>query len=323
VGKTAVPALLRTLRDKDLSFAARVYAANALMRGAEPRAAEPMAAIALDSTDDIELRRSLAMYLGRLRSEHMLDVLIEVAGDDGADFEMRLNALHALGEMADLRAVPALRAMLEREDIRVVPEPVIRELERIEVMRREATGDLAAQYDDMIARVPRGRSLHWDVCQALRYIPDPSMLDLLMARLTTEEGDVRGSVATAVGSLGAIAALSSTKDPRVFEPLAEILAEDADSATRRQAAESLGYLGDERAIDPLVRALRDEDVRVRQAAAQGLLDHTYAGRCDVRILPELERVAERDEGMIYGQYVVRDAATRVLKEIKQRWSERT
>jgi hypothetical protein len=59
-------------------------------------------------------------------------------------------------------------------------------------------------------------------------------------------------------------------------------------------------------------------VLVRQAAAQGLLHLTYAGQFDSGVLPELRRVAESDEGTIFGDYVVRYAAARVVKEIEQK-----
>ena len=42
------------------------------------------------------------------------------------------------------------------------------------------------------------------------------------------------------------------------------------SAERRQAAETLAQIGDQRAIEPLVQALRDQDILVRETAEQAL-----------------------------------------------------
>jgi HEAT repeat protein len=46
--------------------------------------------------------------------------------------------------------------------------------------------------------------------------------------------------------------------------------DDEDPSKRWKAAESLGRIGDDRAVDPLIIALTDEDWRVRQKAAWAL-----------------------------------------------------
>ena len=46
--------------------------------------------------------------------------------------------------------------------------------------------------------------------------------------------------------------------------------DEEDPSRRWKAAESLGRLGDNRAVDPLILSLNDEDWRVRQKAAWAL-----------------------------------------------------
>src|SRR4051812_37924035 len=48
------------------------------------------------------------------------------------------------------------------------------------------------------------------------------------------------------------------------------LLKDPDWVVRREAAITLGEMGDERCVDPLCRALRDGDWQVREVAIEGL-----------------------------------------------------
>jgi HEAT repeat protein len=54
-----------------------------------------------------------------------------------------------------------------------------------------------------------------------------------------------------------------------LEGLVELLSDD-NEGTRWKAAESLGRMGDPRAIEPLIDTLWDDDVRVRLKAAWAL-----------------------------------------------------
>lgn len=55
-----------------------------------------------------------------------------------------------------------------------------------------------------------------------------------------------------------------------FEELVEKLTGETASYSRRSAISALGRLGDERAVDPLVSALQDEDRYIRREAAKAL-----------------------------------------------------
>ncbi len=59
------------------------------------------------------------------------------------------------------------------------------------------------------------------------------------------------------------------RDERAVEPPIQALKDD-DNGVRRNAAEALGYMGDERAVEPLNQALKDDDNEVRKAAKKAL-----------------------------------------------------
>jgi len=65
--------------------------------------------------------------------------------------------------------------------------------------------------------------------------------------------------------------LGEIGDKRAVEPLIKAL-EDEDRNVRWGAAEALGYIGDKRAVEPLIKALEDEDWYVRKRAAYALGD---------------------------------------------------
>jgi len=65
-------------------------------------------------------------------------------------------------------------------------------------------------------------------------------------------------------------ALGELKDDRAVEPLISVLTEDDDNDVRGSAAISLGMINDTRALEPLIEALQDQESVVRSSAANGL-----------------------------------------------------
>jgi bilin biosynthesis protein len=58
------------------------------------------------------------------------------------------------------------------------------------------------------------------------------------------------------------------KEKRDVDELIKALGYKKDSGVRRDAAEALGEVGDSRAVEPLIRALNDEDSLVRRDAEE-------------------------------------------------------
>lgn len=61
-----------------------------------------------------------------------------------------------------------------------------------------------------------------------------------------------------------------TRGGKVVAPLCESLANTRDARLRWRAAEVLGEIGDRRAVEPLIQAIKDKDPDVRAAAARAL-----------------------------------------------------
>ena len=85
---------------------------------------------------------------------------------------------------------------------------------------------------------------------------------------------VGGSAHHDIGFLNAaLKALGEIKSERAVEPLIRIL-KDEDSSVRRGAAKVLGEIKSESAVEPLIRILKDEDSSVRCGAAKALEEIT-------------------------------------------------
>ncbi|MBI5207412.1 MAG: HEAT repeat domain-containing protein [Candidatus Firestonebacteria bacterium] len=84
--------------------------------------------------------------------------------------------------------------------------------------------------------------------------------------------------------------LKDFRDPRTFEPMLKELKTSKYPVSKKWAAESLGMLGDKRAVLPLIETLKDKDysVRYKSAFALGLLG-------DTRALGPLHEVVKNDE----------------------------
>lgn len=72
-----------------------------------------------------------------------------------------------------------------------------------------------------------------------------------------------------MASIEASTALREIKDPRAVEPLIRAL-KDKDNDIRETVVYALGEIKDARAVEPLTHALKDEDSRVRSSAAVAL-----------------------------------------------------
>ena len=94
-------------------------------------------------------------------------------------------------------------------------------------------------------------------------IGNPRAVDPLIGFLKDQRqgrfGSVRSQAPSALRQIGAPAR----------EPLTVALA-DTDPVVRKDAARTLGEIGDARAIDPLTAVVNDQDADVRKAAAEAL-----------------------------------------------------
>ncbi|UCC71514.1 MAG: HEAT repeat domain-containing protein [Gemmatimonadota bacterium] len=204
--------------------------------------------------DDPLVRRYAAWALGELEDHRGVAPLIDALEDDNAD--VRLVAGWGLGEIKDLMAIYPLIERLEDGD------PLVREMATL------ALGEIEhpSAVEPLIEALGRHPELREPVIWALGEIQG-SEADAARAAVFAEwgrpswgndevwHGRLGSSEARAVaGDLGALVAALSDDEPRM----------------RRSAAEWLGIRGDERAVDPLLDALRDRDPSVRSMAIWAL-----------------------------------------------------
>jgi HEAT repeat protein len=338
LGEAVVMPLVDVLRDRGAAYWAHVWAARTLMYIHDPRGVAPMLDLVQDPNESLEKRGAIAAYLGYMKDERAVQPLIDLLKDDEVHPELRATLADALGNTGDRRAATAFLELLHREDVRFQPAAARRELQKLRAAQQEASGDLAAQLAGMVQQLERGRSLHDRILGGLRAFRDPGTLDFLLPCLATDDTAHRTSIAAVIGDIGepalepmlqatesedarvregAAEALGFMADPQAIPRLADLLRRDGESGVRRAAASSLGFINDERVMEPLVESLGDPDMYVRQAGTQALHHLAMTGRADAGVVPVLEEATRSDEGQIYGQYVVRDAAARAVSEINR------
>ena len=235
-------------------------------------ALEPLLSVLAD--EDLEVRRSAAKGLGRLRSPDAVDSLVAALRDPQP--EMRQTAAQALKAIGDKKATSALASML-KDDNASVRYHVVAALEALNwipqndgerALRSVAMGklDQAANYGGAAVEAIAGElrtGVHYkriEAVEALAKINDARVVKPLIAALKDEDGNVRAK---------AVEVLSRIGDARAVEPLITAL-KDRDSRVRASAVEALCKFGDARAIQALTGLLHDGSAEVRSAAAEAL-----------------------------------------------------
>ncbi len=195
---------------------------------------------------------------------------------------------------------PDLKKLMEREDV----QGLIHAL-------RQASDDTRAEIIQILADIRDPRAT-----EAL--LRELEGRDMTIRRLAAEAlnrvdperkyvaaihllDDMQRSVRTAAA--GVLAALGN---PKAIDALIRAIKHDSDPQARAAAAHAVGALHDRRGLNPLLQALEDADDRVRIAAANAL-----ATLGDRTALPSLTHIHEADP-----HPNVRDAAERAIAHIE-------
>jgi len=289
-GPAAVPYLIEYLgRDVPIQ---RSNAAKTLGLIGDPRAEAPLVAALFDKNELV--RETVAGALGRFNSTRTVDALVAALRD--ADERVRSAAAHSLGQIKDVRALPPLLAGLldgkvegaadaiaEFGSVAVGPlRAVLMGPEGWRAVKAfEKMGDIGA--NELISALPHigpfGRAI---AAKALATTQEGGAIPALVGLLGDDAVTVREAAAEALRHLGwqpqnaeqrALNAVAARKyDEAVLEgtaavePLLAVLRERDDV----QAVEAIGQLGDERAVDSVVRLLTKEYAFMRLAACQAL-----------------------------------------------------
>ncbi|HUU74971.1 MAG TPA: HEAT repeat domain-containing protein [Methanoregulaceae archaeon] len=204
---------------------------------------------ALHSRDE-EMREEAVRALGELNDPRAVEPLISILNDDNR--YIRREAAKSLGRIGDERAIPPLINGLKDED-RNGREGAA---EGLGEMGEKALQSLIDAMNDDDWHVRMGAAI------SLRIIGDKSAINPLIAALDDENRFVRREVTKSLGRIG---------DTRVVEPLIGTL-NDPDRSVRMRAVSALAKFDDDRVIDPLIQTLNDEDSGVRLRAIRALED---------------------------------------------------
>jgi HEAT repeat protein len=113
-----------------------------------------------------------------------------------------------------------------------------------------------------------------------RQIPGSALsVERALAMLDTSDERNRGDIAII---LAAVDALGAASDQRAVEPLIAALKNSKKLSVKEHVIDALGQLGDPRAIDPLIAKLQDrsDDFYIRKKAARALYVIYRQGRLD-------------------------------------------
>ena len=284
--RSAVEPLINALTDENEWVTVRANAATALQKIKDERAVEPLID-ALDS-DITAIRGNSVVALGPLKDKRATMPLIQkILENEAEDDTIRANAIASLGSIGDLRAVDALMAALNSDNITIRKNSAT------------ALGDLAADVAvaplmEIVGDMNQPVFLRTNAAQSLGKIEDKRSIPLLQERLGDydESDTVWNKVAGASGELrivqvpewvnqraadewepdgvrnAAFRALSASASD--LSELLKMLESDT-VAIRAGAALVLGKTGSKEAVQPLIGKLQnDPETAVRRDAAIGL-----------------------------------------------------
>jgi HEAT repeat protein len=262
-------------------------------RGAAPLAV-PLLVEALKHKTP-QLRLAALNELAKIHPAHSMEALCLALKDEA--IVVRRTAAEALGRKRDTRAVAPLLELLKDgdSDVRKTAAHALSTLgwQPVDNSMRAWHAIAAQQWEEVVrCGTEAVDALMWMLRGSAGQISDRAAASLhklkavepLIAVLTNS-GEAPGSQRTAAVVLGRI------EDERALGPLLDAL-RNPDAGVRAAAALASGRIGDERALGPLLDALKDPNADVRAAAAASLASERIG---DERALgPLLDALKDRD-----------------------------
>ncbi|MFQ6044192.1 MAG: HEAT repeat domain-containing protein [Candidatus Poribacteria bacterium] len=261
IGRDALSPLIQSLSDESPSV--RVFAAETLGKIASPEAVLPLAKV-LATDADSQVQKQALTALQHLKSEEMtevMDILLSALLDE--DEQMRIYASIAIRGIGSREAINRLS-----EDIKSVPpQQRIQGIQALSVFGREAVESLIAALNDTDTNVQCA------AIEALGNIRTMRSFDALLPLCDARDNRVRECALASVLSL-----VQRFDNADILERLEERLDDEYETVeARRGVVKILAQLGqNEKAMDLLLTALRDEDQRVRIGAVDALGEMRHA-----------------------------------------------
>ena len=257
--------------------------------------AEQIAAL---KDEDWAIREEAAMMLGTLRDPRAVAPLVSVLRDgDRAVRDAAIGALLAIGEPA----VTTLGACLS-DPVLTVQELASSVLATIADARVLNPLIVSLASPDWIVRM--------HAAKALGRIQDPEAIGPLLPLLQDKVKAVREEASTALATIGeaalsslldalthvewlvrlhAVEALGKTRSPEAVAPLLSVLFNDQDRAVREDAVRALGQIGDPRAVEFLVTAMKEPGLRPLAVEALGEIGDRRAVLVLINVLEGVDR----------------------------------
>lgn len=256
--------------------------------------------IAALKDEDWAVREEAATALGSYRDSRAVGPLVAVLKDpDRAVREAAIAALTSIGEAS----VVALGACLKDPNLNV---------QEAAAAILSAIGD-GRVLDPLIEGLS---SADWIVrmhaAKALGRIGEARAAPALMPLLQDKVKAVRAEAANALAAMGeaavpllvealkhdqwlvrlhAVEALGRIRSSGAVEPLLRVLFNDPDAAVREDAARSLGEIGDPRAVEFLLTAMREPGLRTRAIEALGKIGDRRAVSALIAVVSGTDRPA--------------------------------
>ena len=223
----------------------------------------------LRRSDDVAIRRRAAEVIGGLFENDDVDESELRLGDDGTD-----DLLGGAGDDDEPETViDVLLRTVSEDDSEAVRAAAIDALdqhgrESLERVVDELSDEDLQSAADWVTAKAFARVLDDDqpelrmaAATGLGRVGDPSVTAALVERLSDPDERVRERSAVACGRIG---------DPRAVKALRSLLHEDPSIDARAAAAEALGGIGTEAALEVLLTAIDDESESVRRVIADAL-----------------------------------------------------
>jgi HEAT repeat protein len=216
----------------------------------------------------------------KMKARREVQGLIKALGYE-KDSHVPRDAVKALGELKDARAVAALVLMLNTNLCEIAIEalgkigdrgpvqPLLAVLDngKLKIHLRMAAMQALLRIgalDELIHAVPKYRqsypSLYDRTMDALVNVGTPAIETFCALLKRQDKAETRLTAAVALGRI---------ENARAVEPLITAL-QDPDANVRKAVAEALGSIGDHRAAEPLIAALKDRDLSVRITVVDAL-----------------------------------------------------
>ena len=253
LGKPIIPALAELIRDDSTRFVAVQTLGHIRHSETVPVLLEVV------NDPDAQIRAIAVEALGSFHSPQIAKALVQALSDRSTP--VRRAAVSALGfctsdDLGNLDVVAYLRPLLRDLDVEVCCQCAI-------ALSRLGTIAAIDALDEVLHSPHTPDRLLLEVIRSLGWLNRPEALQRLHQALTDLPSDeIRLEIVTTLGRI-----ISADLKGEATQILLEAMTEDSDFASsapnRQEIALSLGQLGDQRAIDPLIRLLADPDVGVR------------------------------------------------------------